>query len=108
MAHAAGATTSTALAREHYTSDDVFEREIDNVFFRQWTFAAHVSELARPGQFVVVEIATESVIVVRDKAEEIRAFFNVCRRPLHPERESVVRSASTPTSSSWVANSAAR
>jgi Rieske 2Fe-2S family protein len=72
-------THATVLSREYYTADDVFEREIDRVFVAQWTFAAHVSELAEPGRFVVVEIATESVIVIRDRHGEIRAFFNVCR-----------------------------
>jgi phenylpropionate dioxygenase-like ring-hydroxylating dioxygenase large terminal subunit len=76
-AHAAAC--STTLPREYYVSDEIFEREIEQVFFRQWTFAAHESELAGPGEFVVCELAGESVVVVRDAVGDVRAFFNVCR-----------------------------
>jgi Rieske 2Fe-2S family protein len=72
-------THATTLSREHYTDDAVFEREIDRVVHAQWTFAAHESELPEPGQFVVVDIATDSVVLIRDGHGEIRAFFNVCR-----------------------------
>lgn len=71
--------SATTLPREYYIDDAVFEREIDRVVMAQWTFAAHVSELSEPGRFVVVELATESVVVIRDRQGEIRAFFNVCR-----------------------------
>jgi len=72
-------THATILPRERYVSPATFESEVERVFFRQWTFVAHESQLAGPGDFLVDEIAGESIIVVRDGAGEVRAFFNVCR-----------------------------
>ena len=37
------------------------------------------SGFARPGAWIRVEIADESILVVRGKDEQIRAFYNVCR-----------------------------
>jgi glycine betaine monooxygenase A len=76
---AQGATYATTLPREYYLSPATFESEVERVLFRQWTFVAHESQLPGPGDFVVDEIAGESIIVVRDGAGEVHAFFNVCR-----------------------------
>jgi phenylpropionate dioxygenase-like ring-hydroxylating dioxygenase large terminal subunit len=68
----------TSLPREAYLSTATFEAEVERVFFRQWTFVAHLSQLPESGSFVVEEIAGESILVVRD-GDRVRAFFNVCR-----------------------------
>jgi Rieske 2Fe-2S family protein len=44
-----------------------------------WLYAGHVSELPDPGSYFLRSLDDESVIVVRDRTGEIRAFFNVCR-----------------------------
>lgn len=73
---AAGART---LAREYYTSGDVFDRETERIFLARWLYAGRASELAGPGAFFVFEVDGESVIVLRDVEGRIRAFHNVCR-----------------------------
>ena len=67
------------LPPEYYLSDEIFEREREKVFSRQWMYAGHTSEIAAPGDFITCEIAGESLIVVRDGNEDVHAFFNVCR-----------------------------
>ena len=69
----------TGLPREAYVSEDVFEAEVRRIFLRQWMFAAHESQLAAPGDFVVEEVAGESFVVVRDDAGSLQAFLNTCR-----------------------------
>jgi len=49
------------------------------VFGRTWQHVADLHKLARPGDVVVADVAGEPIIVVRDKAERLHAFFNVCR-----------------------------
>ena len=39
----------------------------------------HQSQLARPGDYFVQQVAGESLIIMRDKSGEIRGFYNVCR-----------------------------
>ncbi|RUL86498.1 aromatic ring-hydroxylating dioxygenase subunit alpha [Tautonia sociabilis] len=46
---------------------------------RNWVCAGRSGELPGRGDFVVREVGEESIILVRDDAGAIRAFFNVCR-----------------------------
>ena len=49
------------------------------MLFKSWIYAAHVSEIPKPGDFVLFEIGEESVIIVRDNQNEIHALLNICR-----------------------------
>lgn len=62
-----------------YSSDAVYRRDLEAVFYRHWIYAGHVSELPENGSYLLAEPGEESVIVVRDGAGEVRAFANVCR-----------------------------
>jgi glycine betaine catabolism A len=62
-----------------YTSAAVFTAEQDQIFERMWFCAARSGELANPGQFKNVQVGRESVLVVRGRDGELRAFLNVCR-----------------------------
>jgi len=68
-----------ALAREFYTDPHIFERDMDRIILRHWFCAAHASSVPRPGDFVVVDLGAESVIIIRTQDEKIRALLNVCR-----------------------------
>jgi Rieske 2Fe-2S family protein len=73
-----GVATKT-LERRWYCSDDVFAQERGQIFGASWCAVTREERLARPGDFVLTEVAGESVIVTRDDRGEIRAYFNVCR-----------------------------
>lgn len=70
---------ATTLPARYYVSDDVFAREREQVFSRSWVCVGRREQLAQPGAFFLAEVAGESLIVVRDRADTIRAHFNVCR-----------------------------
>jgi Rieske 2Fe-2S family protein len=67
------------LDRVFYTDPAIFEAEIDRVFFRSWWFAGHGSEIPRPGDYLLFELAGESLIVLRQPDRSVAALFNVCR-----------------------------
>ena len=67
------------LPQEYFISPDVFAIEQEQIFSRQWILVGHQSQVATPGDYILAEIAGESVIIVRDKGGEIRGFYNVCR-----------------------------
>lgn len=71
----AGART---LDARWYCDPDVFAREDERIFARSWIVAGRIDEFAESGAFKTVEIAGESLIVVRGADRELRAFFNVC------------------------------
>jgi choline monooxygenase len=74
-----------ALPASAYLDQAVAAGETRDVFAPAWQLLAHVSQLASPGDHVVVEMAPAlPVIVLRDAAGELRAFHNVCRHRAGP------------------------
>jgi len=67
------------LPRAYYTSEEVYCEEADRIFARRWVCVGRAEQIERPGDYFLAEVAGESLIVVRDKQETPRAFFNVCR-----------------------------
>ena len=72
----AGATT---LPAAFYTDPAYFERELDALFRSMWICAGRAEEVARPGQFVLRDVAGDSVIITRSPDGRVHAFHNVCR-----------------------------
>ncbi len=71
--------SAKTLAASWYTSPDVFAAERERIFASHWLCIGREKSLARPGDFVTVERAGESLIVTRDNDGAVRAYFNVCR-----------------------------
>ncbi|CAN5680622.1 aromatic ring-hydroxylating dioxygenase subunit alpha [soil metagenome] len=67
------------LQRNFYVAPEVFEVDLARIFHRHWLFAGYSFQVARPGDFFTYRVGTESIVVVRDRQGEIRAFHNVCR-----------------------------
>src|SRR5437867_13328961 len=62
-----------------YTSPEWYQREIREVFFKQWIVVTRLEEIANPGDYVRVDVAGEPIIVVRDKEGGVRAMSAACR-----------------------------
>jgi glycine betaine catabolism A len=67
------------LRREFYLSPEVFGRERDRIFHREWFCAGRMVELPRPGDYLTLEVLGESIIVVRLQDDRLVAHYNVCR-----------------------------
>lgn len=74
--YAQGART---MPREIYTSADIFALEMERIFARSWNLVGRVSSLPNPGDYMLREVAGESLIITRSRDGVLRAFFNVCR-----------------------------
>ena len=61
-----------------YTSEAFLAREIDGIFRQEWYCVGRSSALAKPGDYVTVDLAGQPVIVVRGRDGELRAMANVC------------------------------
>lgn len=70
---------SRTLPRELFVDAGVFAEEQDRIFARLWNCAGRAATLREPGDFMVRTIAGESIIILRNRAGELRAYFNVCR-----------------------------
>ena len=62
-----------------YTDDSVFAAELERIFYRDWVYLAHESEIPEPGDYCTKWIGNQKVIVVRDSDGEVHGFFNRCR-----------------------------
>jgi choline monooxygenase len=71
--------TARALPPSAYVDEAFFARERDLVFRRHWISVAFGHDIPDPGDAMPVEAAGIPLILVRDRAGEIRAFHNVCR-----------------------------
>src|SRR5437879_892025 len=62
-------------------SPEYFEKEREAVFRNSWLNVGRVEDVPCPGDYFVKDLAilNSSVLVVRGKDEEIRAFHNVCK-----------------------------
>jgi len=67
------------MAREYYTSPDILAEDVERIFARHWNCVGRSSQVPVAGDYMVRTVAGESLIVLRDRAGELRAFFNVCR-----------------------------
>ena len=68
-----------SLPQEFYTTEAVFAADFDQVISQKWIVAGHVSQVPNKGDYFLFKIGGEQIIVIRENAESVRAFFNVCR-----------------------------
>src|SRR6185312_15182112 len=62
-----------------YRDAAAYELDLEAVFHREWIFAGLECEIPVPGDYLTVTIGRSPIIVLRDTAGEVRAFFNTCR-----------------------------
>ena len=62
-----------------YTSEAFYQREVEQIFLKQWNFAGRLDEIPDSGDYMSLDFCGESVIVIRGKDDVVRAFANVCR-----------------------------
>ncbi|HKW18148.1 MAG TPA: aromatic ring-hydroxylating dioxygenase subunit alpha [Terriglobales bacterium] len=67
------------LPGRYYTDPEIFKQELERFYCESWICAGRAEQAARPGDYFLREIAAESVIITRDREQNIRAFYNVCR-----------------------------
>jgi 3-phenylpropionate/trans-cinnamate dioxygenase alpha subunit len=67
------------LDRSIFSSQAVYEQELEQIFARCWLFVAHESQVPRPNDFITAYMGEDPIIVWRDEAGRLHAFLNVCR-----------------------------
>ena len=68
-----------ALPRAFYTSPAYFEQEMHALWYREWLFVGHESELADVGDCLSVVVGRFPLLVVRDREGSLRAFHDTRR-----------------------------
>jgi len=61
-----------------YTDPAVFAAELERIWYRDWVFVAHDSELSEPGDYVTRTVGRQPVIVTRSEDGAIHVLLNRC------------------------------
>ena len=62
-----------------YYSDQTFQDDLEQIWYKEWIFAGHSFEINKAGEYLTLQIGQYPIIIVRGDKGEIRAFHNVCR-----------------------------
>jgi choline monooxygenase len=75
---------SFTLPNEWYFTPSIYRAEHEAIFYRSWIYQGHRSELVKPGDYFVGQVADQSIFVIKDRNGDLRAFYNVCSHRAHP------------------------
>ncbi|MBU2889908.1 aromatic ring-hydroxylating oxygenase subunit alpha [Celeribacter halophilus] len=67
------------LDRTFYTDAEIYQDDLEEIFFKEWLFVTPACELPQAGNYVTYNIADYRIVVVRGQDGEVRAFHNTCR-----------------------------
>ena len=70
---------SESFTREEYNSQEIFNDEMQKIYGTNWCFAGLCESLNKIGDRLVVDIGSERILILRNRSDELRAFYNVCQ-----------------------------
>ncbi len=70
--------TPTLPAR-WYLDSEQFEKELNAVWYRHWQYVCRAEDIDESGDYQTIVVGTQNVIVLRDEAGDLQAYFNTCR-----------------------------
>ena len=62
-----------------YTSSEIVNQEIQTIFRGSWIGVGRSDIVKEPGNYICLDFAEQSVILLRDKNGKLRSFANTCR-----------------------------
>ena len=68
-----------SLPRRAYWDPAFLDAERRRIFWAEWFYAGRANGLAEPGSYRVLDVAGESIVLVRDADGRLRAHRNFCR-----------------------------
>ena len=63
---------------EAFTSREYAREEGDKIWAKVWQHAGRVEEIPEVGNFITYDVLDDSIIIVRDTPDTLKAFYNVC------------------------------
>jgi choline monooxygenase len=62
----ARAEESSTLPASWYFDPEIFRREHEAIFYRNWWYICHVSDVAEAGAYFCRDVADQPIFVIRD------------------------------------------
>lgn len=67
-----------SMEGKYYSSEEIFQLELERIFFNQWLCIGRSEQIANPGDYFLYNLGDESLIIVRDQDGVAHAHANVC------------------------------
>ena len=68
-----------SFTRDEYTSPEIFASELETIFSKHWCYVGRADKLSHIGDRMVCNVGSESILIVRNRESQLRAYFNVCQ-----------------------------
>lgn len=79
----AGFDENLTLPAHYYTSPEIFEAELERIFYSKWIYVACEADLPKAGDYVALKLGTRSFFLQRNESGVIHGFYNTCRHRGH-------------------------
>ena len=66
------------VSRSVYTDPAIFEEEKQRLLYKSWLYLGHVSEVAKPNDYITRQVIDKNIIFTRTGTGELAAYFNTC------------------------------
>ena len=61
-----------------YTGEATYAEERERIWWGGWVCVGRAEEIPTPGDYLVRDVAGESIFITHDRADALHAFYNVC------------------------------
>jgi Rieske 2Fe-2S family protein len=66
------------LGSSDYTSWETYDEEREKIWWGDWVCVGRTEEVANPGDYIVRDVAGESIFIARNAEGHLGGFYNVC------------------------------
>ena len=66
----------STLLKEHYVEKYWFKEESKKIFHSNWMCVGRIEDFENPGDFKLIDIAGQSILLIKNNDNVIRGFFN--------------------------------
>lgn len=73
-----GLVEADRVHRRCYTDQEIFDAEIAHIFEKTWIYVGHESQVKAPGDYYMMQIGNQPMVMVRAKDRKIHVLFNRC------------------------------
>ena len=75
---------AVTLPAEMYTDPEIYRREQTQIFGKYWFNVGHTSQFDGAGSYFTVEIAEQPLVILIDRHNQLKAYFNICTHRAGP------------------------